>query len=273
MSYDTMTLMTLSLCICKCTVYTCIIIYVHDCTYIYVHAYYACILYINIHAYCTHTHTHTHIYIYTYITLYIILDCKEIQPVHPKGNQSWLFIGRSDVEAETPIFWPPDVKNWLIWKDPDAGKDWGQEEKGTQRIRWLDAITDSMGMSFSKLRELVMDREAWHAAVHWIAKSWTQLIDWTELNRTDNLTTTTTLQDDSFHFFSFHIFSTLFIKLALRKITSFVQDHLTINWRNGFKLRPTILHPLHCLLQIFDQNIRQLKQKERAVSGLLQEQR
>ena len=59
------------------------------------------------------------------------LDCKEIQPVHPKGNQSWIFIGRTNAEAETPILWPPDVKNWLIWKDPDAGKDWGQEEKGT----------------------------------------------------------------------------------------------------------------------------------------------
>ena len=59
------------------------------------------------------------------------LDCKEIQPVHPKGNQSWVFIGRTDVEAETLILWPPDAKNWLIWKDPDAGKDWGQEEKGT----------------------------------------------------------------------------------------------------------------------------------------------
>ena len=59
------------------------------------------------------------------------LDCKEIQPVHPKGNQSWVFIVRIDVEAETPILWPPDAKSWLIWKDPDAGKDLGQEEKGT----------------------------------------------------------------------------------------------------------------------------------------------
>ena len=64
-------------------------------------------------------------------TLESPLDCKEIQPVHPKGDQSWLFIGRTDVEAETPILWPPDAKNWLIWKDPDAGKDWGPEEKGT----------------------------------------------------------------------------------------------------------------------------------------------
>ena len=64
-------------------------------------------------------------------TLESPLDCKEIQPVHPKGDQSWVFIGRTDVEAETPILWPPDAKNWLIWKDPDAGKDWGREEKGT----------------------------------------------------------------------------------------------------------------------------------------------
>ena len=67
------------------------------------------------------------------------LDCKEVQPVHPKGDQSWVFFGRTDVEAETPILWPPDVKSWLIWKDPDAGKDWGQEEKGTiedEMVRW-----------------------------------------------------------------------------------------------------------------------------------------
>ena len=72
-------------------------------------------------------------------TLESPLDCKEIQPVHPKGDQSWMFIGRTDVEAETPIFWPPDAKSWLIWKDPDAWKDWGQEEKGMtedEMVRW-----------------------------------------------------------------------------------------------------------------------------------------
>ena len=71
-------------------------------------------------------------------TLESLLDCKEIQPVHPKGDQSWTVTGRIDNEAETPIFWPPDGKNWLIWEDPDAGNDWRQEERGWQRMRWLD---------------------------------------------------------------------------------------------------------------------------------------
>ena len=110
-------------------------------------------------------------------TLESPLERKEIKPVNPKRNAPWIFIGRTDVEAEAPILWPPDAKSWLIWKDPDAGKDWRQEEKGTTEdeiVLWHHQLN---AHELSKLREIVKDREVWRAAVHGVAMSQTWLSD------------------------------------------------------------------------------------------------
>ena len=117
-------------------------------------------------------------------TLESPLDCTEIQPVHPKGDQSWVFIGRNDVEVETPILWPPDAKSWLIWKDPDAGKDWGQEKKGTTEIEMVGWHHHLNGHGFRWILGVGDGQGGLACCGSWGHKEsgMTEWLNWTELN-------------------------------------------------------------------------------------------
>ena len=109
------------------------------------------------------------------MTLESPLDCKEIQPIHSKADQPWVFFGRNDAKAETSVLWPPDAKSDSLEKTLMLGGIGGRRKRGRQRMRWLDGITDSVDVSFSELRETVMDREAWHPVINGVAKSQTRL--------------------------------------------------------------------------------------------------
>ena len=177
-------------------------------------------------------------------TLKSPLDCKEIQPVHPKGDQSWVFIGRTDVE--TPILWPPDVKSWLIWKDPDAGRDWGQEEKGTTEDEMVGWHHQFDGHEFDYTPELAVNREAWRAAVNRVAESdTTGWLDWSEfayqLMSPMAMHGPVTLLSELWTNQVFHLRCYMRCHLTLVRMTIIKMSKNDKCWR-GFAEKATLLH-------------------------------
>ena len=160
-----------------------------------------------------------------------LLAVQGIQPVHSEGDQPWVFFEGNDAKAEAPVLWPPHSKSWLIWKYLMLGGIGGRRRRGWQRVRWLDGIMDLMDVSLSEFQELVMDREAWHAAIHGVTKSQTRLSDWTELNWYFNK--------------KFRIF--LLIPLMVQSIYSSIVD-LLFQFRRSLLLLPSIFPSIKVFL-------------------------